>query len=137
MSIEPAPVRFELINDDQVRDIATVTPCGSNLIWTRANVSDKRLTWAQADEACKACRIGGHEDWRLPTRAELLTLVDDTRFDPAIDPIFHCKPNWYWASTPYAPSPGVCAWFVSFLSGGAFYGFRSNDGFVRAVRGGQ
>jgi hypothetical protein len=98
---------------------------------------DKRMTWKDADKACRVLRLGGHEDWRLPTRAELLTLVDDTRVSPAIDTdAFPGTPEeWFWTATPYAGNPDTYAWVVYFDGG---YSSISNRGYsdrVRAVRG--
>ena len=96
-----------------------------------------RMTWDQAEEACTALRLGGHDDWRLPTRAELLTLVDDTRHDPAIDTeAFPDTPlAWFWTATPYAEDPSGCVWIVSFDLGGSFCGARDSHNRARAVRG--
>ncbi len=95
------------------------------------------MQWEEADAACKALRIGGHDDWRLPTRVELLTLVDDTRHDPAIDAdAFPNTPSkWFWTATPYAGDPKTYAWIVAFHSGGTGAGNRRNSDHVRAVRG--
>jgi len=132
--------RFELLSEagDVVRDGgAIVRDTTTRLEWTREPVSAKRLTWTKADAACKELRLGGHDDWRLPTRVELFMLVDETRFDPAIDPVFQCGPNWFWTSTPYAPSPGDYAWGVIFRNGYAIWGYRGGSGFGRAVRASQ
>jgi hypothetical protein len=46
------------------------------------------LTFAEAEAhiaKLNAESYGGFTDWRLPTRVELLTLVDDTKWNPAID----------------------------------------------------
>jgi len=129
-AVEP---RFELIDDDQVLDRHT------GLIWTRRNVAGGRMTWAKAIRACGKLDIGGSSDWRLPTRSDLLTLVDLERADPAIDTEYFpdCKSDWYWSNTPYARSPGDCAWVVSFGLGDAYWDLHGYDGFVRAVRPGQ
>jgi len=128
-----APARFQVLSDDVALDTTT------QLQWTRAeSVTPSSVTWAQAKKACDTLDLGGHKDWRLPTRVELLTLVDDTRFDPAIDPAFNCKSDWYWAGTRAQPSPGVCAWVVLFSSGGfSCRYFQGYFGWVRAVRSGQ
>ncbi len=128
-AVAAATQRFERIDESVVRDTTTA------LEWTRDNVSDRRLTWQEAKDACAKLDLAGG-GWRLPTRAELLTLVDDTRYHPAIDPAFECKPNYYWTVTPYAPD-GDYAWYVFFYDGGAGAYRRDNGGFVRAVRGGQ
>jgi hypothetical protein len=75
----------------------------------------------------------------MPTRAELLSLVDDTKHSPAIDSEFFpaCKSDWYWTSTPWAASPVDCAWYVYFNDGGAGCDSHDFSGFVRAVRVGQ
>jgi hypothetical protein len=96
-----------------------------------------RMTWAEADAACTALRLGGHDDWRLPTRAEMLTLVDDTRHNPAIDTeAFPDTPlGWFWTATPYAGDPCGFAWIVNFDIGGSSAGARDRHNRARAVRG--
>lgn len=82
---------------------------------------------------------GGFSDWRIPSVEELFTIADRTRTSPAIDVDFFpdCPSDWFWTSTPYAPSPGGYAWSVGFYGGSANYGNRGGSGFVRAVRAGQ
>jgi len=109
----------------------------TKLIWSLA--AAKAKSWQHADEIAKSTTIAGLLG-RLPTRKELLTLVDDTRYNPAIDTAFFTEcptDDWYWTSTPAAPSPGVCAWVVYFYSGDANWDYRLNGGFVRAVRASQ
>jgi hypothetical protein len=112
---QAAPAGFE-IRDDVLIDLAR------GLMWSRADVVPKGCNHATAEQACRDLRLHGFDDWRLPTRAELLTLVDDTRHEPAIDTAAFpsCKSNWYWTSTPCAWSSGY-AWLVSFSGGGAGY----------------
>ena len=112
----------------------TVIDRATGLMWSKATIA-KGKTWAEAKAAAEAVRLGGYTDWRLPTRAELLTLVDDTRSNPAIDTSrFDCESDWYWTSTPLASSPSGCAWYVSFNLGGAYCNRQDGDGRVRAVR---
>ena len=122
--------RFE-VQGDVVLDRRT------GLMWSRQHIG-ARMSWADAKKAAEGCSLGGHSDWRLPTIRELLSIVDYERHDPAIDTnVFQCESAWYWSSTPLASSPGDCAWFVSFGSGLADWGFRGGSGFVRACRVGQ
>jgi hypothetical protein len=112
----------------------TVIDRPTGRMWSKATTA-KGKTWAEAKAAAEAVRLGGYTDWRLPTRAELLTLVDDTRSNPAIDTSrFDCESDWYWTSTPLASSPSVLAWVVYFNDGTAHYLRQVNGGRVRAVR---
>ena len=101
----------------------------SELEW-RADVPDKRMTWQEAKDYAASLGNG----WRLPTRAELLTLVDDTRCDPACSVFPDCPSEWFWTSTPWAGSSSL-AWVVYFVNGYAYYDDVGYDGYrVRCVR---
>jgi hypothetical protein len=91
--------------------------------------------------------FAGSNGWRLPTWAELQTiLLPEPSFpcstDPCIDPVFD-EPvgvDDYWTATTIAGHPEF-AWYVQFGTGGDFYtGSDSKDNelsnSVRAVRGG-
>lgn len=125
-----APARFTVLPGGIVRDNAT------GLEWTQDDVTETGVTHADAEMAVAACRIGGHDDWRLPTRLELFALVDETRYRPAIDTdaFPSCKNDWYWTSTPHAASPSEFAWVVNFSYGYADSGHRGAPLRVRAVR---
>ena len=87
-------------------------------------------------------QLGGHSDWRIPTSAELQTLLFESfpcSVSPCIvDPIFSPTnvDKIYWSSTSDA-SLSSTAWFVIFGSGNVLLGSKLNVGSVRAVRGGQ
>jgi hypothetical protein len=94
-------------------------------------------TWQQALSYCETLTLGGYSDWRLPNRNELQSIVDYSRFNPAIDPIFNVVsfPN-YWSSTTHAgiPHNSLSVYFYM----GDFYSYPKSETFyVRAVRGGQ
>ena len=112
----------------------TVTDITTWLMWSKENVGGKG-NWEKSDKACRELRLAGHKDWRMPARWELLTLVDDTRYKPAIDTGFFpdTENDWYWTGTEFKGDPS-CAWVVGFDGGGADYNRRSSDAFVRAVR---
>lgn len=102
------------------------------LEWSKTLCAGERVNHAKAIETCTS--LG--EGWRLPTRAELLSLVDDTRYDPAIDSTRFpdTESAAYWTSTPFASDPSF-AWIVDFYDGYASYYHRNGSyAFVRAVR---
>lgn len=78
--------------------------------------------------------ICGHQDWRVPTRPELETLVHFGRTMPAIDVEFfpNTKNNFYWSDTPVVAQPTM-AWAVSFQFGFSAQMKRDNGHNVRLV----
>ena len=77
--------------------------------------------------------------WRLPTLEELISLVDYSRYNPAL-PEGHLFKNvnasGYWSSTTFADNPSS-AWFVYFYDGYVGYYGKFYNYYVRCVRGGQ
>jgi hypothetical protein len=139
----PDVKRFIKIGADgaQLPDDATewgaILDTETNLMWALEVVEVQN--WKKAKAAAAKCAASGFSGWRWPTRKEQLTLVDDTRFDPAIDTEYFpgCPSDWFWTSTPAARSPGDCAWGVAFYGGDALWYDHDCYGFVRAVRPGQ
>uniref|UniRef100_A0A6M3KG77 Lcl C-terminal domain-containing protein n=1 Tax=viral metagenome TaxID=1070528 RepID=A0A6M3KG77_9ZZZZ len=118
----------------------TITDTSTGLMWQKfSDLRDGKYAWKwqEAIDYCEALNIAeyaGHKDWRLPTRRELVSLVDDERWDPAIDPVFQCFSSYYWSSTPYANYTDY-AWYVNFCYGvDSDYGSKSSSYYVRAVR---
>ena len=105
----------------------------NGLMWAAVDVSEKRMTHAEAEKTVANFKAAGFDDWRLPTIDELETLRDRTRCNPAADPELGLKSEWYWSSTPLASSSDF-AWGVGFGYGYSDYHYRNGAGFVRAVR---
>jgi YD repeat-containing protein len=80
----------------------------------------------------------GYKDWRLPSRAELHSIVDYSRYNSSIDTNYfpNTQSNWYWSASPVAYY-SYYAWFVYFHYGFVLWGDKNSDGFVRLVRAGQ
>jgi hypothetical protein len=97
----------------------------NGLVW-QAVVDGNTYTWAAAKAYCAgltSATIGPDGwVWRLPTRAELVSIVDVTRNNPAIDPTaFPSTPTEsFWSSSPTARSPSS-AWLVDFRDGSSAY----------------
>lgn len=99
-----------------------------SLEW-QSDVPAETFTWAEAHDYANSLGDG----WRLPTRAELLTLVDDTRSSPACSIFPDCPSKWFWTSTPWAGSSSY-AWFVQFGDGYAYGSGVNDDYHIRCVR---
>jgi hypothetical protein len=114
----------------------TVSDQSTGLVWEKAG-SDVSVSWEAALAWCENSAIGGYTDWRLPNINELNSVVDDSRINPAIDPVFSCSSSWYWSGSTF--ENGVSqAWHVSFEAGN--HGYNSKylyAAYVRCVRGGQ
>ena len=76
--------RFTHTHDD-AGNLLTVIDATTGLEFTAQPLLGKRLTQRQAVSAAKKCRIGGHKDWALTSRPQLLSIVDLSRHSPAID----------------------------------------------------
>ena len=84
------------MNDD------TVTDTHTQLEWQRKYGDNDTIEDARA--YCANLGTG----WRLPGLNELLTLVDPTRYEPAIDPVFPAVPlgGMFWTNTPMVALSG-------------------------------
>lgn len=105
------------------------------LEWSETLCKGKRVDYASAEAAVK--ELG--EGWRLPTRAELLTLVDLSRHEPAIDTDKYpdTKSDPYWTSSECAWNKESARWVVHFLSGYVGDGYVHYGACIRAVRASQ
>ncbi|WP_321311235.1 DUF1566 domain-containing protein [Halarcobacter sp.] len=54
-----------------------------NLIW-QDNNNENLYTYSEAVEYCKELNIGNYNNWRIPRIRELQSIVDYTRYKPAI-----------------------------------------------------
>ena len=116
----------------------TATDTSTGLTWQQAG-SSNYLTWEQALAYCEGLNIAGSADWRLPTIKELRSLVDYSRYRPAINTTYfpNASESWCWSSTTTAFNTNV-AWGVNFDSGNDSSNYRKDsEGYARAVRGGQ
>ncbi len=97
----------------------TVTDTVSGLQWQQNSMdldSDGTpdiMTWQQALAACQNINnLGGYSDWRLPNILELRSIVDYSRYSPAIDITLFpdTVSSYYWSSTtPAIPTTrGTC-----------------------------
>ena len=79
----------------------------------------------------------GASDWRLPSKQELLSIVNNNNVSPAIDSNYfpNSQSSYYWSSSPFA-SNSYLAWCVGFSSDGSVNGANKHDSiYIRLVRG--
>ena len=126
----------------------TVTDNNTRLIWQKED--DCILyNWYQASgtydscynpssqNVCGSLMLGGHLDWRLPTRKELKSIVDYSIFypGPTIDTTyFPTTKGCYWSSNDYDLNYGG---YVDFRNGFAGSYDTNHSCYVRCVRGRQ
>lgn len=83
--------------------VDTVTDSVTQLMWQRV-ASSQSYIFSAATAYCDGLTLATYSDWRLPTRLELLTLVDYGRFSPAVDttafPSFLGQEQWTSSATP-------------------------------------
>jgi hypothetical protein len=149
---EPNP-RFDVdILDGTVTDPAT------GLMWDRcawgqtgtdcSGDSAADLTWQAALGIAVEANTNnhlGHNDWRLPNRTELESLVDITKATPPrinTTAFPNTLSDLFWSSTVYTPSnefapDPTSAWVVSFGDGGSGAPLQTEVNRVRLVRSGQ
>lgn len=92
--------------------------------------------WEEAKRYCEQLVLSSRDDWRLPTRIELESIVDDTRANPAIDPLaFPATPaRWFWTSSRYSRIPQSYQWTITFHNGRSDDYAWFNTMLVRCVR---
>ena len=138
----------------------TITDNATGLMWEVLSDDgsihdlDNNYTWANAF-AVKVATLNtdlfaGHNDWRVPNRFELDSLVNLGASLPAVHPAFDtaCAPgcantvcsctdnSFAWTSTTFA-SAHSNAWIIDFDDGDTGAQPKSSSFKVRAVRGGQ
>ncbi|MEW6104350.1 MAG: DUF1566 domain-containing protein, partial [bacterium] len=122
----------------------TVTDNLTGLMWTRnANLAGAR-TWQGALDYVAGMNTGanpnyGYTDWRLPNRKELRSLIDYSKFNPALPsghPFINVSSGVYWSSSSYAPNTGL-AWIVPMYSGYFYAYYKSGSLYVWPVRSGR
>jgi hypothetical protein len=127
----PHPQSYDTNAADVVTDNLT------HLLWQKA-VGDTALTFAEAEQACADLTLGGRSDWRLPSRIELVSLVDFTglrvgNVDDVAFPDAPAAPIWSCSSGPSNP---LLAWIVDFLHGATGWSEKLERHLVRCVAGG-
>lgn len=113
----------------------TVIDQGTGLEWQK-KTSNTPVNWQNALAYCENLSLDYQNDWRLPNIRELKSLVDYSRYYPAIDPEIPCKSSTYWSATSVASDTQTSAWSVFFGNGDDIWKIKSMSLNVRCVRAG-
>ena len=104
----------------------------SALEWSKSLCGGRCVKYAEAEKA--VAELG--PEWRIPTDQDWNTVIDRSKFDPAIDTeqVPDVAMGWHWTSTPCPWARESAVFVVS-----SDYGLVSSYGrdvvaFVRAVR---
>lgn len=119
-------------NGDTILDSVT------GLTWQRPIGRDAGggdlFTHAEASAYCSTLNLGGMTGWRLPSRIELVSIVDYGRSMPAIDTAFTDTPGLdLWTSSTFNNDPDT-GWVVNFEFGLTGASPRMTGNRVRCVR---
>lgn len=108
-----------------VMDGAAVRDKQTGLIWLRdTRFDNKSVPWQEAADFCQLFELEDKKDWRLPTRDELITLLDTSKWYPALPEGQPFKlrdgaykdGGGYWTSTEYE-GDNKYAWRVELAQG--------------------
>lgn len=94
--------------------------------------------WIEAINYCESLPLDGKTDWRLPNINELKSLVDYTKFHPAMVSSLEetTANNKYWSSTTYLKGDlTIRVYYINFAQGAISTALKSNAiSNVRCVR---
>jgi hypothetical protein len=128
----PHPQSYEAL-DDLVLDEVT------GLAWQRepdeGPGESGGFGWQEALDHCEALEVAGYDDFRLPTRLELVSLMNPTARNPAIETgVFpDTPPTQYWTASILASDPEQ-AYRLDFMLGETSASPKEAEQSVRCVR---
>ena len=93
----------------------------TGITWARnVNVAKKMVPWQEAVNFCQDLEIGNRKGWRLPTKEELITILDTSTGNPALpeghpfkSAASHAKwssANSVWTATTYESNSKSAYW---------------------------
>jgi hypothetical protein len=133
----PSPASYALTTD-------TVFDSTTGLMWQRDPSTPATMEWATALGYCTTLSLGGYTGWRLPTRIELLSILDyGQALHLTSSTVFPNRPAppaevLFWSSSTDTPGSQL-RWYVNSFDGsvGSISGGSSARYAVRCVRLGK
>lgn len=127
------------------RNVPLVTELCGGQFNARPGTEPGACSWEEARQFCASASLAaalGSSGWRLPSKVELESLIDETRAEPAIDVVAFPKypatepglpASLFWTDTTYVRWPDW-AWALDLTSGEAQATETSRPWRVRCVR---
>jgi hypothetical protein len=110
----------------------TILDTHTSLTWQK-DTPDRLFNFVEAAEYAANLDISG-KGWRVPTKLELLGIVDREKVNPCISEVFgKTFLEWYWTSTLFQGGSSD-AWVVSFYDGYSISIVVTNIFRIRCVR---
>lgn len=106
--IGPTLEQYQNNNDGTFTDLIT------GLMWLSQVEMDSQ-TQPNANTLCEGSNASNHSDWRLPTRAELLSLVNVANNNPS-SVLLQIPSNLFWTASR-VPNDATRAWIIDFSRG--------------------
>ena len=121
----------------RIKEIAANSVTLGRLMWQDDEAANTvKKDWDSAIAYCKSLALLGFNDWRLPTKDELESIVDKSR-KPTIKKEFkNVSSSHYWSSTTDKNFKNF-AWYVFFYNGFVSNHNKDRNFYVRCVRAGE
>jgi len=139
-SVSPQIHKKMLSTKDRFRDNGdgTITDTQTGLMWVKnANRPNRSMNWDDGMKYCEGMNLLGHQDWRLPSKAEFQELIDKEGIDVALPPGHPfsdvVKFGDYWTSSINPLGP-MYSYVVNVGNGSTRFSSKNKMGFVWAVR---
>lgn len=112
----------------------TVTDMDTGNTWQQVD-DDIERDWKSAQSYCGDLSLGGKTDWRLPTPAELASIVVYHSTYPTIDKTLFpsTDSSGYWSATSMEGNSWQ-AWHVDFHFGSIDFSRKKESHYVRCIR---
>jgi hypothetical protein len=127
----PNPASYTDLGDNTIRDNVTC------LIWDKIPATNVAYTWSDSKLRCTGNPLHDGVGWRVPTRIELMSLVDYSKCNPAVDKTFfpqNLSNPPYWTASAMSAIANF-GYLIKFYDGVVNYADQASMYFAQCVRG--
>ena len=121
--------------ENEILKYSDNTFVNQNLMWQdNKNVTANKYNILESKIYCRKLNLANKKNWRIPTYAELITIVDYEKLNPSsLDKINFIKPKKYWSSS-IDINDKLKYWYVDFEYGETKTTTKNNQFNLRCVR---